>query len=83
MSITNVQIPLGVSLILAQIWHERKVGVCIWALAANCTKSEEASRGFYGNGQNTQRRPEAAEQTTYMDAILHSVHFTLCKSNVS
>ena len=36
--------------------------------------------GFYGNSQNTQRRPaaEAREETTYMDAILHNVHFP-CK----
>ena len=32
-----------------------------------------ADGGFYGNGQNTQRRPAEA-RADYMDAILHNVH---------
>ena len=34
---------------------------------------QELSRGFYGNGQNTQRRPAEA-RADYMDAILHNMH---------
>ena len=69
---------LGVSLIHAQIWHERTLRV---HLGTGRQLHRISTRGFYGNGQNTQRRPaaaEAPEQTTYMDAILHNVHFP-CK----
>ena len=55
-----------------------ELSVCIWALAANCTESPPA--GFMETAKIPKDGPPPLkpEQTTYMDAILHNVHFP-CK----
>ena len=69
--------PQGVSLIHVRIWHERTM--CAFGhwrpIAQNFSRGRTRAEpsGFYGNGQNTQRRPAEA-RADYMDAILHNVH---------
>ena len=67
----------GVSWIPAQIWRSVWTIACIWCSDAGQLHKISATDGdwcgFYGNGQNTQRRP-AKPWADSVDAILHNVH---------
>ena len=67
----------GVSWIPAQIWRSVWTIACIWCSDAGQLHKIPATDGdwcgFYGNGQNTQRRP-AKPWADSVDAILHNVH---------